>query len=509
MLLQSTGTASFSGADRAGTRRLEPGRTLPRAPPRRSTRRRPAVRAAGSGSATFSPLPLQVRRRRATCVRLRRRRAATAASSSSGPTRSAACTRSTRSRSRTTSRGVVSRELPSSWPQEALKAQAVAARTYAVTTSQGRRRASTSTPTRARRSTAAWRRRRASTNQAVAATRGQIVTYEGEPVVTYFFSTSGGRTENVENTFLGTEPKPWLKSVEDPYDGVSPQHRWGPIKLTLGAGRREAERARQGPLQGHQVLRRGRSPRIVAADVVGTGGRTRGRGATLRARLGLLRHLGALHLDRHAQEAAAPAIPAPAAPPPPPAAAAGPRPRASITGRVPARIGAEVQIQLRTAAAGRPSPPRSCAAAARYRAAVAGAGSLPRRASPATPGCRSRAADRWRSRRRLRRSRGRRRRAIRAPLTAQAPCCIACCSRARHARVRALPGRSPAVRSRASPCRPAPATRRRRPASAALALERQLHRDLRAARDRRRGRRARRVIRTRLPTGSGAGSGPC
>ena len=38
---------------------------------------------------------------------------------------------------------------------------------------------------------------------------------------TYFFSTSGGRTESVENTPLGTEPKPWLTSVEDPYDDVS------------------------------------------------------------------------------------------------------------------------------------------------------------------------------------------------------------------------------------------------------------------------------------------------
>ena len=60
-----------------------------------------------------------------------------------------------------------------------------------------------------------------------AATAGQVVTYEGQPVITYFFSTSGGRTENVENSFVGAGPKPWLKRVDDPYDDVSPQHRWG------------------------------------------------------------------------------------------------------------------------------------------------------------------------------------------------------------------------------------------------------------------------------------------
>ena len=64
------------------------------------------------------------------------------------------------------------------------------------------------------------------TNAAVKDTAGKIVTYEGNPAVTYYFSTSGGKTENVELSFLGSAPKPWLKSVEDPYDDISPNHRW-------------------------------------------------------------------------------------------------------------------------------------------------------------------------------------------------------------------------------------------------------------------------------------------
>ena len=47
-----------------------------------------------------------------------------------------------------------------------------------------------------------------STDRAVAATRGEVVTYQGKPITTYFFSTSGGRTENVEFGFSGGDPKP-------------------------------------------------------------------------------------------------------------------------------------------------------------------------------------------------------------------------------------------------------------------------------------------------------------
>src|SRR3712207_9131187 len=51
----------------------------------------------------------------------------------------------------------------------------------------------------------------ASTNAAVRATANEIVTYAGRPIVTYYFSTSGGRTENVENSFLGAVPQPYLR----------------------------------------------------------------------------------------------------------------------------------------------------------------------------------------------------------------------------------------------------------------------------------------------------------
>jgi stage II sporulation protein D len=182
--------------------------------------------------------------------------------------------------------GVVPAESPASWPLDALKAQAVAARTYAITTSRGGGAFDQYPDTRSQ-VYAGVAGEQPSSNQAVAETRGEVVTYQGQPVVTYFFSTSGGQTENVENTPLGNAPKPWLKSVDDPYDDVSPKHRWGPIRMSLTGAGRKLRGLVKGKFRGVKVVQRGASPRVMAADIVGSRGATRVNGATLRARLGL------------------------------------------------------------------------------------------------------------------------------------------------------------------------------------------------------------------------------
>src|SRR4051794_2288647 len=182
--------------------------------------------------------------------------------------------------------GVVPAESPASWPLEALKAQAIAARTYAITTSRDAnfdQYADTRSQVYGGVSVET-----AASNEAVAETRGQVVTYQGRPVTTYFFSTSGGLTEDVENSFSGAGPEPWLKSVDDPYDGVSPRHRWAPVTMPLSKAARKLRGLVPGSFRGIRVTRRGVSPRIVSAQVLGTRGATTVSGATLRAKLGLL-----------------------------------------------------------------------------------------------------------------------------------------------------------------------------------------------------------------------------
>jgi stage II sporulation protein D len=181
-------------------------------------------------------------------------------------------------------RGVVAAEMPANWPLAALEAQAVASRTYALTDHAGGSKFDVYSDTRSQ----VYRGVAAETPQSDAAigdTAGQIVTYEGQPAITYFFASSGGMTENVENAFPGAEPKPWLRGVADPYDG-GPLHGWK-LSMSFAVASRRLKGLVKGAFRGIEVTGRGVSPRIVAAEVLGSGGVTKLRGPELEARLGL------------------------------------------------------------------------------------------------------------------------------------------------------------------------------------------------------------------------------
>ena len=181
-------------------------------------------------------------------------------------------------------RGVVAAEMPSSWPLAALEAQAVASRTYALTARAGGSRFDVYADTRSQvyRGPAAYTPQ---SDAAVVATAGLIVTYGGQPAITYFFASSGGRTENVEDAFFGALPEPWLRGVEDPFDH-GPLHDWHLAISFHSAAVRLRGRLR-GALRGIEVLRRGSSPRILTAAVLGSRGRTIISGTELASRLGL------------------------------------------------------------------------------------------------------------------------------------------------------------------------------------------------------------------------------
>jgi stage II sporulation protein D len=290
-------------------------------------------------------------------------------------------------------RGVVSRESPASWPAEALKAQAVAARTYAITTGGGAGRGFDHYPDQRSQVYGGVTAETPTTDAAVAATRGQVVTYGGRPVVTYFFSTSGGRTENVENSFLGHEPRPWLRSVRDPHDDASPKHTWGPLRLTGGRAARILSGLVPGSFRGIRVVRRGASPRVVQARIIGTRGSTVVSGPVLRKRLGLndswayFRFISSsIQRARKPASKAAPRSDAPSAAPaptggvasPPLARMAGPRAPGGpvLAGQiVPARRGAAVRVQLRGARGWRTVIRTSIrGSGGRYRATLPGPG---------------------------------------------------------------------------------------------------------------------------------------
>ncbi len=138
-------------------------------------------------------------------------------------------------------RGVVPSEMPSHWGIAALEAQAVAARSYAV--SELRPDASydllPDTRDQVYGGVAAERPR---SDRAVYDTTGEVLKWEGQVARTYYSSSSGGRTESVEDAWNGAA-LPYLRSVSDPYDAYSPHHDWGPVAVSpetlaarLGAG---------------------------------------------------------------------------------------------------------------------------------------------------------------------------------------------------------------------------------------------------------------------------------
>ncbi len=122
------------------------------------------------------------------------------------------------------------------------------------------RATSTSMPTSAARSTAASRTRTRARRWPWSATRGKVLTYGGEIIQAFFFSTSGGRTENVENVFGG-------EAAAVPALGARPLGPDLPVPRAL-AGPAHGERRPPGPAArarpaGAEL--RGHAPRRLAA----------------------------------------------------------------------------------------------------------------------------------------------------------------------------------------------------------------------------------------------------
>jgi SpoIID/LytB domain protein len=159
-------------------------------------------------------------------------------------------------------KGVVPAEVPSAWPPEALKAQAVAARSYALAN------VTTGRPFDLYRDTRSqvfggMKLENAATSAAVDATKGEVVLYNGKVANTWFFSTSGGRTASAaEATGVAV---PYLVPVSDPYDTASPYHDWGPMLLDAAAVARELKLS--SPIADLQTVT-GASGRVRSVTVV-------------------------------------------------------------------------------------------------------------------------------------------------------------------------------------------------------------------------------------------------
>jgi stage II sporulation protein D len=181
--------------------------------------------------------------------------------------------------------GTVAGEMPSSWPLAALESQAIASRTYAITANAGPAgefNVYSDTRSQLYRGVLGESAR---SNAAVQATSGQVVMYNGKPAITFFFASSGGKTEDVQDAFSGAAAEPWLRGVLDPFD-QGPEHSWS-ITMSFAAAASRLNGLVRGSFRGIEVLKRGFSPRILSAYVLGSAGNTLVSGEELAARLAL------------------------------------------------------------------------------------------------------------------------------------------------------------------------------------------------------------------------------
>ncbi|MBM5828126.1 MAG: SpoIID/LytB domain-containing protein [Cyanobacteria bacterium M_surface_7_m2_040] len=175
---------------------------------------------------------------------------------------------------------VVGSEMPASWPQPALRAQAVAARTYALR----QRRPGEPFDLQATVASQVYKgvdSETESTREAVAATRGQVLTYGGALIEAVFHSSSGGSTE--ASGELWGQQLPYLVAVPD-FDDDSPVRSW--------QERFEPDQLRQlfaetGGVQALAVIARSANGRVRELRIQGPLGAVTLTGAQLRKRLGL------------------------------------------------------------------------------------------------------------------------------------------------------------------------------------------------------------------------------
>lgn len=177
---------------------------------------------------------------------------------------------------------VLGAEMSASWPLEALKAQAVAARSYAL---YQREKAANGVYDVG--DTTAWQVYRgisdeaASTQQAVNATAGQVLIHKGQIIEAVFHSASGGHTENVENVWL--QALPYLKGVPD-FDKGSPVYEW---TEKFSQADLSARIAGVGNILSMQPERTTPQGRIISMRVVGDAGSRNMSGDELRSALNL------------------------------------------------------------------------------------------------------------------------------------------------------------------------------------------------------------------------------
>lgn len=183
-------------------------------------------------------------------------------------------------------RGVLKMEANPEWPMEALKAQAIISRTFAL--NQMGRHGGSGFDVCPLAHCQVYRGINAHdprTDKAIAATKGRVLTYRGKLARAFFHSDSGGRTASVKDVWGGDFP--YLRSVADPIPSGSPYSNWTATLSGEGMGRALAKHGYSvGRVTSLSVAGRDVSGRVTRLNITGTGGRAAVKGSKFRDIMG-------------------------------------------------------------------------------------------------------------------------------------------------------------------------------------------------------------------------------
>ncbi len=166
-------------------------------------------------------------------------------------------------------RGVVPAEIPASWPVEALKAQAVAARTYTLASLETGENYDICATTECQKygGVAAEHPR---TDAAVTATVGIVLTYHGTFAKTYYHSDSGGVLASSAEVW--GDVRPYLVARQD-VPSATPHRRWEKqLEANLIAASLQEAGSDIGPVRALNVLAYSESGRVSSVELVGAWG---------------------------------------------------------------------------------------------------------------------------------------------------------------------------------------------------------------------------------------------
>ena len=201
-------------------------------------------------------------------------------------------------------KGVISKEMPEGWPLEAQKAQAIAARTFALKNRKRHQSEGFDLCTSTHCQTYAGIAGETSAgNQAVNDTYGEVLEYQGKLIDAVFHTDSGGMTENSENVW---ETKiPYLRAAREKRTRTQPwEKKWDissfSSKINFPARLGALKKVSLSPLTiGKSADDRGASGRVKQVNFIGAKGQITLSGNQLRSLLGLNSTLFDIKLDKN------------------------------------------------------------------------------------------------------------------------------------------------------------------------------------------------------------------